>query len=168
MVPRQGLGKRHHRLALTAENQCVFCPTAQGRCRIHEHARRGGQAAALPDVPFSVVAAWTATPFVTLRCHCPSAAAEQGHSLEANNWRRSAIWPPNGRPTRGQPARRRLWPGTTLSGRTSSASPKPSERLVLDQRFPLVRRLAHGLKLCDLLERCRVQNFSGRGWTNCW
>ena len=34
------------------------------------------------------------------------------------------------------------------------------ERLLLDQRYPLVRRIVHGLLFCDLLQRCRLSRLS--------
>ena len=33
------------------------------------------------------------------------------------------------------------------------------DRLMLDTRYPLVRRLAHGVEFCDLLDRCRLRTF---------
>ena len=158
IMVRRGLRKRRYRLALTAENQCVFL-TAQGRCRIHEMYGEAAKPLLCRMFPFQL-APLEGYAFVTLRRNCPSAAAEEGHTLaeQLETIRDLAAQRQAGPKPAGPPplvaGHHAAWPDFL---RVAEAL----ERLVLDQRFPLVRRLAHGLKLCDLLEQCRLQNFSG-------
>jgi hypothetical protein len=36
------------------------------------------------------------------------------------------------------------------------------ERLMLDERYPMVRRLVHGLEFCDYLDQCRLHRLDGK------
>jgi lysine-N-methylase len=162
IVVRQGLGKKRYRLALGAENQCVFL-TAAGRCRIHELHGEAAKPLLCRMFPLQLVPLEGYT-FVTLRRHCPSAAADLGRTLEEQlaGIRQLAQQRAEEDQTPGKsdappplaPRRRGSWHDFLRLAETL-------ERLLLDQRFPLVRRLVHGLKLCDLVEQCRLQNFSG-------
>ena len=80
VVVRQGLGKKRYRLALSAQNQCVFL-TAQGRCRIHELHGEAAKPLLCRMFPFQLVSL-EGYSLVTLRRHCPSAAADLGRTLE--------------------------------------------------------------------------------------
>ena len=159
IMVRQGLWKKGYRLALNRQNQCVFL-TAQGRCRIHELHGEPAKPLLCRMFPFQL-APLDGYALVTLRRHCPSAAADLGHTLEEQlptirdlaAQRPAAPASPEPPPLLAR--HRRSWSDFLRVAETL-------ERFLLDQRFPLVRRLAHGLKLCDLLEQCRLQNFSGR------
>ena len=163
VVVRQGLGKKRVSAGASAQNQCVFL-TAQGRCRIHELHGEAAKPLLCRMFPFQLVSL-EGYSLVTLRRHCPSAAADLGRTLEdqfadirqlaqqreeegATAGKGGALPPP-------------LLPGRQGSWHDFLRVAETLERFLLDQRFPLVRRLAHGLKLCDLVEQCRLQNFSG-------
>ena len=147
---------------MTAENQCVFL-TAQGRCRIHELHGEAAKPLLCRMFPFQL-AALDGYAYVTLRRHCPSAAADSGRTLEeqlpvicqmAEQRQAEGHEPLPAGPPPIVSGHRVAWPDFL---RVADAL----ERLILDQRFPLVRRLAHGLKFCDLLERCRLHEFTRR------
>ena len=100
--------------------------------------------------------------FVTLRRHCPSAAADNGRPLEEHlsairelAEKQQAGMSPPARPPRLLPRRRGCWADFMRVAEVL-------ERFLLDRRFPLVRRLAHGLKFCELFEQCRLKKFSGQ------
>ncbi len=158
IMVRQGLFKKGYRLALNRQDQCVFL-TAQGRCRIHELHGESAKPLLCRMFPFQL-APLDGYALVTLRRHCPSAAADLGHTLEEQlpairdlaAQRPAAPASPEPPPLLAR--HRRSWSDFLRVAETI-------ERFLLDPRFPLVRRLAHGLKLCELLEQCRLQNFSG-------
>ncbi len=151
-----GLFDKRYRLAQRNDGRCIF-QDADKLCRIHK--RFGYDAkphvcrmAPLQLVPLENIA------YVTLRRYCPSAAADRGRSLReqldelGELLKRSGEEPLPSRPpplTRGH---RRPWKDAeALNGSLS--------RLILDKRFPLVRRLVHGLQLCVLLNACKLRQF---------
>jgi hypothetical protein len=95
---------------------------------------------------------------LTLRRSCPTAAADQGRELQAHL--QEARQFVNERPRLAQPVsppaltrgQRRSWQDTLV---VLGAI----ERLWTDARYPLVRRLVHGLRFCELLGLCRLD-----GW----
>jgi lysine-N-methylase len=157
IMVRQGLWKPRYRLALNKQNECVFL-TPERRCRIHELYGEAEKPLLCRMFPFQLVPLEKFA-HVTLRRHCPSAAADQGHTLKEQlpTLRELARkQPPVGAPT-APPA---LIPQRRGSWNEFLGVAERLERMMLDQRFPLVRRLAHGLKFCDLLETCRLHRLS--------
>jgi lysine-N-methylase len=156
---RLGLFDRRYRLAQGNDGRCVFQDDDK-LCRIHK--KFGYEAkphvcrmAPLQLVPLENMA------YVTLRRYCPSAAADSGRSLQeqldelGELLKRSGEEPLPSRPPALTPRHRRPWKDAeALNGSLS--------RLILDKRFPLVRRLVHGLKLCDLLNTCKLRQFKGQ------
>ncbi len=153
-VVRQGVVRRRYRLAQRDDGRCVFL-TEQGRCRIHE----GFGFAAKPLVcrmyPLQLVPVDDVV-LLTLRRSCPAAAADQGRELREH--RGTALQGVRQRPQLAQAVRPpaisgsvgRPWQDTLL---VTGAL----ERLLTDEQYPLVRRLAHGLRFCDVLARCRIR-----------
>ena len=80
VMVRQGLWKKKYRLALNRRQQCVFL-TSQGRCRIHELLGEAAKPLLCRMFPFQLVPLDNYA-LVTLRRHCPSAAADHGRTLE--------------------------------------------------------------------------------------
>ena len=158
IMVRHGLWKKSYRLALDGQQRCVFL-TAQGRCRIHELHGEPAKPLLCRTFPFQLVPLERES-HVTLRRHCPAAAADIGHTLEEQlgtirelaAQRRDDSRPAGPPPI--TPAYRGTWPDFL---RMTDAL----ERFLLDRRYPLVRRVAHGLKFCDLLQRCRLRQLSG-------
>ena len=52
--------------------------------------------------------------------------------------------------------------GTRRSWQDTLVVTDAIERLLTDARYPLVRRLVHGLRFCDLLAQCRLKKLDGR------
>jgi lysine-N-methylase len=154
---RQGLWKKSYRLALDRQDRCVFL-TSQGRCRIHELYGEAEKPLLCRMFPFQLVPLEQFA-HVTLRRHCPSAAADRGRTVEEHldSIHQLAARRPEPRRPAGPPAltprRRGAWPDFLRVADTL-------ERLLLDGQFPLVRRLAHALKFCDLLQQCRLHKLA--------
>jgi hypothetical protein len=96
--------------------------------------------------------------YMTLRRSCPSAAAGRGRTLESHRRElrklvaRGRLAPKPARPPAIATGRPRSWKDTL---RVTDVI----ERLMLDQRYPVVRRLVHGIRFCDLLAGCRLGKF---------
>jgi Fe-S-cluster containining protein len=153
-VVRQGFLRRRYRLAQRDDGRCVFL-TDEGLCRIHQEFGFETKPLVCRMYPLQLVPV-DKTAYLTLRRSCPTAAAGQGREMRAHRdaarafvRERPKLVEPVAPPTicRGQ---RRSWKDTllVLGG---------LEQLLTDQRFPLVRRLVHGLRFCELLERCRLK-----------
>jgi lysine-N-methylase len=159
ILVRLGLFDKRYRLAQRNDGVCIF-QDADKLCRIHK--RFGYDAkphvcrmAPLQLVPLENIA------YVTLRRYCPSAAADRGRGLKEQLddlrelLKRSGEEPLPSRP----PAltRRHPRPWNDAAAFNDSLS-----RLILDDSFPLVRRLVHGLQLCNLLDECKLRQFKGQ------
>jgi lysine-N-methylase len=159
IMVRRGLWKKKHRLALNRRQECVFL-TSQGRCRIHELHGEAAKPLLCRMFPFQPVPL-DHYALVTLRRHCPSAAADRGRTLDEHleairqMVAERADEQLSAGPPAIVPAYRGPWPDFL---RVADVL----ERLLLDRRFPLVRRLVHGLKLCSLLQQCRLGRLSGQ------
>jgi lysine-N-methylase len=157
ILVRQGLWKKRYRLAKRADGSCVFL-MSDGKCRIHcDH---GAEAKPLicRMFPFQIVPL-AEFACLTLRRSCPSAAAGRGRNIEEH--RRSMC----DLVQTGRMAPKRTKPPAVVRGHVPSWKDtlrvaEVIERLMLDERFPIVRRLVHGLKFCDLLAECRLHKCS--------
>jgi lysine-N-methylase len=158
IVVAPGLGKKRYRLAKRNDGRCVFLMT-DGRCRIH--AEHGPEAKPLicRMFPFQLVALGDFA-YLTLRRSCPSAAAGRGRPLREHRQsaarlvKHSRMAP---KPSRPPPIARRHCRPWKETLRVAESI----ERLMLDGRYPLVRRLMHGIQFCDLLQTCRLDKLSG-------
>ena len=149
---RSGLVKKRFQLVKRSDGTCIFL-TPENCCRIHERFGESAkplicQMAPLQLVPLGEFA------HLTVRRYCRSAARDDGRPLAehvealtglAN---RNDAWPKIAGPPPIARRQRRPWPETMIVVEALS-------RLMLDARYPLVRRLAHGLEFCSLLEPCR-------------
>ncbi len=146
-----------YQLARRDDGSCVFL-TADGHCRIH--AEHGAQAKPLVCRMFPLqVVPQEQHAVLTLRRSCPAAAADSGRELSQHlssvkklvrdaDWFDQTIQPPAvTRRFRGE------WSGFVRV--TQSLN-----RLLTDQKYPLVRRLAHGVLFCSLLDKCRLQRLA--------
>jgi lysine-N-methylase len=149
---RAGLLGGEYQLAKRGDGACIFL-TPERRCRIHQDFGAEAkplicQMAPLQLVPLEQFA------YLTVRRYCRSAAKDHGRPLAEHCQEHRELVERNGagpKPTR-PPAiargRPRPWKDTF---RVTDAL----GRLMLDRRYPLVRRLAHGLEFCGLMGSCR-------------
>jgi lysine-N-methylase len=146
-------------LAHRPNGSCVFL-TAGGRCRIHELFGADAKPFMCRQFPLQVVATDRGA-IATFVRSCPSAAADRGRPLDEQldfmrrllsdklSASETLVAPPIVRRTN------RGWDDFhDLAGAL--------ERLVVDRRFPLVRRLVHGLRFCSLVEQCKWKRIDTR------
>jgi lysine-N-methylase len=151
-IARQGLLSRQYRLAQRGDGTCVFLDE-DGLCRIHKEFGFDEKPLVCRMYPLQIVPLEKAA-VLTLRRSCPVAAAGEGASLsehlsEARKYVRI-------RPKLAEPAlppvivkkQSRPWSDFVMIA-------EALEKLATDPKYPLSRRLVHGLWLCNLLEKCR-------------
>jgi lysine-N-methylase len=157
-IVREGWFSGSYRLAQRPDGTCVFL-TAEGRCRIHSEFGADAKPLVCRMFPLQLVTREKTT-VLTMRRACPTAAAEQGPELKQY-----------------LPLARELAAKGNL---LKHDSPPPAifgrhhrswndwlivagqiERLLTDASFPLVRRVAHGLRFCAMLEQCNLRSFEG-------
>ena len=153
-VVRSGWFSKRPLLAQRADGSCVFL-TSDNRCRIHaEHG-----AAAKPLVcqmyPLQLVPQENRA-ILTLRRSCPSAAADQGAELQQHLGfvKKMAEQGKLLDKAVRAPAITRRYRSTWTEALTVA---RAIERLMTDDRYPLVRRLVHGVRFCALLEQCKLK-----------
>ncbi|MCX7428008.1 MAG: YkgJ family cysteine cluster protein [Planctomycetia bacterium] len=158
ILVRAGLFDRHFRLALRKDGTCVF-QDADRRCRIHREFGYDAKPHVCRMAPLQMIALEKFA-YVTLRRYCPSAAADNGRPMEEHieEYRRLAV-ASGAVPERSPPPKlthgyRRPWKEVMAVGEVLNG-------FMLDERYPLVRRLVHGLEFCRLLERCRLKKIQG-------
>lgn len=153
VLERDGWLKRRYRLAHRSDGRCVFL-TAEGRCRIHQEHGASAKPLLCRMYPLQLVPL-EGFAYLTLRRNCPSAAADRGRKLEEHlgEARRLAE---EGRMLSGVHRPPPISRGHRGSWQETLRVAEVLERLMLDARYPPVRRLAHGLQFCKLLDACRL------------
>src|SRR4051812_12553425 len=139
-------------LAHKADGSCVFL-TEAGLCRIHEVFGADAKPFMCQLFPLQVVTTDRETLATVVRS-CPSAAAERGRAIsehlgflkrllsDASASDATVLAPPIvGRTRRG-------WDDFYVVA-------EAVQRMLVDERLPLVRRLVHCLRFCNLLEQCK-------------
>lgn len=158
-VVREGWWGNRWRLAQRADGSCVFL-TESGRCRIHEKFGLEAKPLTCRMFPLQLVPREKQA-ILTLRRACPTAAGDAGEELKTY-LSTARQWAAEGRllerPVRVPPIvgrQRRDWDDWL-------AVAKRLERLLTDNRYPLVRRVTHGLRFCSMLEQCQLATFEGQ------
>jgi lysine-N-methylase len=145
------------RLAHRDDGSCVFL-LPDGLCRIHKELGFDAKPLVCRTFPLQVVPR-DGVAYVTIRRACPSAAADLGRPVseqlsEARELaRESGLAEHSPSPPPIKPGERRAWPATR---RVLDAL----QRLLADERFPVVRRLVHALAFCRLLEQAQTRRLS--------
>ena len=100
--------------------------------------------------------------YVTLRRCCPSAAADQGRTIAEQLMEcRQLVESSQSEPKRTAPpalSRRNRRPWNDVFAAAESLN-----RLILDERYPLIRRVVHGLEFCNLLDRAALRKVDSSG-----
>ena len=144
-------------LATKSDGSCVFLSDS-GRCRIHEQHGADAKPAVCRMYPFQLVPLQRHTN-LTLRFGCPSAAAGEGRPLgeHLKKLSRSRLTEkfatPSAKPPRITSRVQRSWKDFELVADTL-------ERITTDGNLPLVRRVVHGLRFCDLLADCDLRTIT--------
>lgn len=162
ILVRQGAWKKRYRLAKRSDGSCVFLMSDR-RCRIHHEHGPDAKPAVCRMFPFRLVPLGDFA-YLTVRRSCPSAAAGRGRKLEKHRRQvgrlaeRRQMVPKATRP----PAITR---GHRVSWKDTWRVMEAIRRLMLDDRYPVVRRLVHGLHFCELLDMCRLHRVQEERFT---
>ncbi|MBN2292824.1 MAG: YkgJ family cysteine cluster protein, partial [Pirellulales bacterium] len=153
-----GLFKKTYSLAKRKDGTCVFLDD-KGLCRIHGEFGFDAKPLVCRMAPLQLVPLDDRA-LLTVRRYCPTGAADEGQPLEEHlaTYRKMAEEkvPPLA-PAMRPPITRRCRRSWHDTHRVLDAL----ERLMLDDRFPLVRRLVHGLEFCDYLDQCKLHRLDG-------
>lgn len=154
-IVADGLLSQSYRLAQRDDGSCVFL-TADGLCRVHMEFGEPEKPLMCRMFPLQLVPLKDHAILTTRRC-CPSAADGKGRPIdEHRRWvtalaRQRDIATESPQPPHIVPGHPRAWNEIERLFHVV-------ERLVCDDRFPMVRRLVHVLAICDLLEQCQLSN----------
>ena len=153
-VIRHGWLDRRSRLAQRMDGACVFL-LADGRCRIHAEFGADAKPLVCRMFPLQLVPLEKHAVLTTRRA-CPTAAADQGPEVKQYRAQARDLAEAAGllaKPVRAPAVLR----GHVSSWEKALVAMASLERLTLDARFPLVRRIVHALRFCSLLEECRLK-----------
>ena len=158
IIVRAGFLDRRFRLAHRKNGTCVFQDTDK-LCRIHREFGYDAKPHVCRMAPLQMIPLENFV-YVTLRRYCPSAAADKGRPLkeQLDEYRRlalasDAVPEPTPPPKLTRRYRRPWKEAMSVAGVLN--------KLMLDERYPLVRRLIHGLEFCHLLDQCRLKKIQG-------
>ncbi len=140
-------------LAHRPDGTCVFL-TDQGRCRIHEEFGADAKPRMCQLFPLQIVVSDRGA-CATTRRSCPSAAADRGRPVEARLATLKRLLRDGFGGIAAPPAAPPLVKGVRRGWKEFHLAADALQRLIADARWPLVRRLVHGLRYCALLEECR-------------
>lgn len=160
VVRERHFGGRHV-LAKRADGRCVFL-SDEGRCRIHEMHGPDAKPAICRMFPLQLVPLGDFA-YLTTRRSCPTAAVDEGRPLieHLRELKRSDL---ASRLTTSAAAPPPIVQGGRRSWRDFLAAADVLQRLMVDDRMPMVRRLVHGLQFCSRLEECRVPPVGENAW----
>ena len=137
-------------LAKRADGSCVFL-CDDGLCRIHKELGFEAKPLVCRMFPLQLIP-HEKQAVLTLRRACPSSAADKGQALgeqlsiaqqyaaEGDLLAEGAAAPP-------------LKPGEPAEWKRSRLLLEALRRITADERYPMIRRLVHGLELCRLIEQ---------------
>ncbi|HUS39411.1 MAG: YkgJ family cysteine cluster protein [Pirellulales bacterium] len=154
IIERTGVLSGSFQLARRDDGSCVFL-TEEGMCRIHQDHGEQAKPLVCRMFPFQAVPLGDFA-YLTTRRICPSAAADLGRPLSEHRraatrlLRQGRLAPRSGRPPMITKRFRGDWEAFL-------SVTEAVQRLVGDQRYPLVRRLVHMMNFCEQLESCRPQ-----------
>ena len=137
-------------LAQKADGGCVFL-TAEGRCRIHELHGLEAKPKVCQQFPLQLVPL-DGKIVVALRRSCPSAAKGEGRPVVEHLDALKKLLPAS--LDRLRPTPPAIIGGHTRDWADTRRVTDVFERMLRDARYPLVRRIVHGLEFCDLLAAC--------------
>jgi lysine-N-methylase len=166
-IESHGLFQKSYTLAKQPDGSCIFL-TREGRCRVHELHGADAKPRVCRMFPLQPVPVGAET-LVTLRRSCPTAAADKGRPVTEHLAELKLLLTPGDAvaeatmaPTAAPMAAKTSAPPKILRGLSRDWPDTRRvaaifERLLADQRFPLVRRWVHTLQFCRLLGECRLR-----------
>ncbi|MGD0516666.1 MAG: YkgJ family cysteine cluster protein [Thermoguttaceae bacterium] len=160
IVTRHGRLRKYYQLGKRPDGACVFL-TEDNLCRIHRDLGESAKPLVCRQFPFQLVPLKDYA-YVTLAQYCPSVAAEMGRPLE-EHLPYVVQLAEEGKLTIKPIKLPAIFPGCLRPWDDLLMVAGCLDRLMHDERYPLARRLAHGLQFCDLIERSRLSGIGGDG-----
>lgn len=155
-APLAGSGGRQQ-LAKRADGSCVFLQE-DGLCLIHKELGFDAKPLICRTFPLQLVPR-EKDAVLTLRRACPSAAGDKGRELTEYLAAARAV-AAEGRLAECGAAAPPLKPGETSDWKRSRIVLEALRRITGDERYPPIRRLAHGLEFCRLIEAAKTADLS--------
>jgi lysine-N-methylase len=144
-------------LAKQSDGSCVFLQE-DGLCLIHKELGFAAKPLICRMFPLQLIP-HEKQAVLTLRRACPSAAADKGQPLtqqltDAQAYAKEGHLVIEG--AAAPPAK----PGEPADWKRSRITFEALRRITADERYPMIRRLVHGLEFCRLLEAAKVIDLS--------
>lgn len=156
ILERTGLFQKKYQLAHRKDGFCVFM-LEDGRCRIHAEYGEPEKPLICRLAPYQIVPAGDRS-LITLRRYCPAAAQDIGRPIEDRISEIKKLVQQQGKgEAKEKPPQ--IAPGLPTTWHYFLRTSETIERLLLDQNVPMVRRMAHGLAMVELLARCKTIDF---------
>jgi lysine-N-methylase len=153
IVTEHGWLRKYYQLGKQPDGACIFL-TSDNRCRIHRDLGESAKPLVCRLFPFQLVPLEDFA-YITLRQYCPSAAADKGRPLE-EHLQYIAQLAEEGKLTVRPITLPAILPGCMRSWNDLHLVAGCLDRLMHDERYPIARRLVHGVQFCDLLEQNRL------------
>ncbi len=153
IVTEHGWLRKYYQLGKRPDGSCIFL-TDDNLCRIHRDLGESAKPLVCRLFPFQLVPLENFA-YVTLRQYCPSAAADKGRPLE-EHLQYIAQLAEEGKLTIRPIKLPAILPGCMRSWDDLLLVADALDRLMHDERYPVARRLVHGVQFCDLLEQSRL------------
>ena len=149
---KMGMFGGHYRLNQRADGSCVFLMD-DNRCQIHAEHGADAKPIVCQMYPLQFVPHQNKT-MLTLRRSCPSAAGEDGRELEQH--KDAAVRLAKKGKLLDQVVKAPKVT-TSFAGSWEDVTPVTSllDDLLSDERYPLVRRIVHGIRACAVLDRSK-------------
>ncbi|HEY4761617.1 MAG TPA: YkgJ family cysteine cluster protein [Thermoguttaceae bacterium] len=158
IVTRHGWLQKYYRLGKRPDGACIFL-TEDNLCRIHRDFGEAAKPLTCRLFPFQLVPLEKFA-YVTLRQYCPSAVADNGRPL-AEHFQTIVKLAAEGHLTDKPITLPAIVPGLMRTWDDLLNVAAALDRLMLDDRYPVVRRLVHGLRFCDFLEQQHMNKLDG-------
>jgi lysine-N-methylase len=150
-------GRGQQQLAKRADGSCVFL-MPDGLCRIHKELGFEAKPLICRMFPLQVVP-HEKQAVLTLRRACPSAAADRGREL-SEQLADARAYVVEGELAEQGTAAPPFKLGEPAEWKRSRLVLESLRRITADERYPMIRRLVHGLELCRLLEQANTQDLA--------
>ena len=155
--------KKRFRLAQRADGSCVFL-SDKGLCRIHSDLGYEAKPTICRVFPLQLVPR-DGNAALTIRRACPSSAADKGSPLKDHlPFMQQSVR--EGRLTTKRVDPPSLKSGETREWKTVALALENASELLLDQRYPPVRRLVHTLQFASLLDKAKTRRMDDRKLTD--
>ena len=159
VMVRNASSKKRFRLAQRVDGSCVFL-SEKGLCRIHSELGYEAKPTICRVFPLQLIPR-DGNVALTIRRACPSSAADKGSPLK-DHLPFMQQFVREGRLTTKRITPPSLKTGENREWKIIALALETASELLLDQRFPPVRRLVHTLQFANLLGKAKTKPMDGK------